>query len=104
MIRIFLLVLLAMAVAGATTPALAGAPIDCPMAAAGMADHEEMGCCTPECAPECAIVCPGAIVPLTSDAVSPLADGRDLAPVRPVDALPSLRPGATDPPPRTTIS
>lgn len=104
MIRAFLMALLAISLASATGPATAGNPADCPMAAAGMADHQDMGCCAPECAPDCAIVCPGAVVPFDSGALPPVPTSRGPTSLRPTDVLPSLGPGATDPPPRTTLS
>lgn len=103
MTRFVLAILLALSLASATGPALAGLSAHCPMAVSGTADHEEMGCCTPDCAPDCALVCPGAVVP---SAVGVTAEPQDRQPamMRPIEVLPSRGPGANDPPPRTTIS
>ena len=101
--RFILAILLAFSLASATGPALAGLSAHCPMAVSGMADHEDMGCCTPDCAPECALVCPGAVVPSAGEVAGEPQD-RQSAAMRPVGMPPSRGPGAADPPPRTTNS
>ncbi len=101
--RFVLAILLALSLASATGPALAGISAHCPMAMSGVSDHQDMGCCTPDCAPDCALVCPGAVVPTAGGVAAESQDRQSMA-VRLVDMLPSRGPGATDPPPRTTIS
>lgn len=101
--RFVLAILLALSLASATGPAFAGLSAHCPMAVSGMADHEDMGCCTPDCAPDCALACPGAVVP-SADAMAAEPQGRQGAMMPPIEVLPSRGPAAADPPPRTTIS
>jgi len=108
--RLFLFVLLVISLASAPGPAFAGAAADCPMAMAsgmsggGIAAHKDMGCCAPACAPNCALACPGAVVPLPGAEIGQVrADGL-LSASRPPFGLPSIDPGAVDPPPRTTTS
>jgi hypothetical protein len=103
MTRLILAILLALSLASATGPALAGTAAHCPMAMTGAGDHQDMGCCTPDCAPDCALVCPGAVVP-SAGGVAAEPQDRQSAAMRPVEMLPSRGPGAADPPPRTTIS
>lgn len=101
--RFVLAILLALSLASATGPALAGISAHCPMAVSGIADHQDMGCCIPDCAPDCALVCPGAVVPSAGGVAAEPRD-RQSAAMRLVGMLSSRGPGATDPPPRTTIS
>ena len=101
--RFLFAILLALSLASAPGPALAGPSHDCPMAGAssGMADHETMDCCTPDCAlaclPAAALPSAGAGVRATEPIAAPSVPSL-------ASALPSISPAAIDPPPRTGIS
>lgn len=99
MTRFLLTILVALSLIGAPGPALAGPAMGCTMdGASGMdGDHDKMACCTPDCA----IGCPAGVVPGGGPYVA--EDEIVAAPLIEVSAraLPSVGPGATDPPPRT---
>lgn len=98
--RLFLLIWLALSLAAAPGPAFAAPAPDCGMASSDMADHQKMGCCTPDCA----LASPAAAV-LPSDLAFPAVDPQPrLTAAAPTEALPSVNPAATDPPPRTSFS
>jgi len=60
-------------------------------------DHEQMGCCTPECA----VTCPPAVLGAGEIGVpETLADTLPTSDLFP-DALHSFDPGTIDPPPRS---
>ena len=60
------------------------------------ADHEEMDCCTAECATPCPpLAFVASATDFTTAAVFEEALSADLA-----DSLPSINPASTDPPPR----
>jgi hypothetical protein len=100
--RILVAFLLAISMAVAPTAAFARPAADVPMAnmPGGMAHHDKMGCC----GPDCAVTSPAAV--LAAEAVGlPAAEPCSMpAAARISGILPSLGPAATDPPPRTIIS
>ena len=97
--KFILAILIALSLIGSPGAARAEPSVSCTMAGAdnGMAaDHEKMGCCTPECAtPAPAAVLPNADV--DGDAVEPVAlvDGQPEP-----GGLPSIILSTDDPPPR----
>ena len=67
------------------------------MGAAGMAlDHEGMDCCTQECA----ISCPSGVLPVDAMIIPDGEDGASPAVQAIAEALHSVEPARTDPPPR----
>ena len=97
--RIILSLLVALSLIGAPSPASAAASQSCSMPGVevGMAaDHEKMDCCTAECATACPSLAFVAIATdFTAAEVFEEALSAELA-----DALPSINPASTDPPPR----
>lgn len=100
--RFFLAILLAISMAGASGPAFAGPPAGCEMARipSGIANHDKMGCCPPECA----VPCPTAMLTTASVDLSAIEPGSVPTTERLANMLPTFGPAASDPPPRTTIS
>lgn len=100
--RIFFALLLALSLFGAPATAFAIPVSDCAMAKStpGMVmDHEEMACCTVDCA----IAAPAAV--LADPALptpQPLTSG-SVAPELRLHVLPSVNPAAVDPPPRGQV-
>lgn len=101
MTRLFLIIWMALSLTVASGPAFAMPAPDCGMASSGMADHNKMGCCTPDCAVACPAV--AVVLPSGSDLsrVDQLAAPSSMPPV---SVHPSIHPAADDPPPRTVIS
>lgn len=103
MTRFILALSIALSLIGSPGPAFAAPSPTCSMPGAAVGspvDHDEMGCCTPDCA----VSCPAAVVPadalpeptvvLTGDATwVPMATG-----------LHSINPAAVDPPPRPSLA
>jgi hypothetical protein len=97
--RLILAVLLMLSLAITPTPAFSASSESCSMSGAEMgmaANHEEMDCCTPECA----IVCPAAVLDDTKFGSAGVYIQR--APIKgvPPAQLHSVNPSAQDPPPR----
>ena len=94
--------LLSPAAAAAAAMESGPAQMECSMAGAdsGMADHEKMGCCKPTC------TAPGAAAVLPSSGVGQdaIADAGPLLLFAGDPMLPSVSPGALDPPPRLHLS
>ena len=103
--RLFVLIWLALSLAFASGPAFAMSKADCPMTAAHhMTKQMGKDCCAPDCAPSCATACPTAVMPHPErTAASTLRNALQLA-AWTANALPSIEPAGTDPPPRTTFS
>lgn len=102
MIRFLLTVLIGLAMAASPGPALAVPSMACAMgeAEAGMVvGHEEMRCCTPDCTASA----PAAVLPSgnADEGSAPQVGAPAL--VRGDLVLPSITPGATDPPPRKRL-
>jgi hypothetical protein len=99
--KIFLSFLLAISMAVAPTTAFARPAADVTMAnmPGGMAHHDKMGCC----GPDCVVTSPAAVL---ADAVDLQAVEPSSLPVaaRAPGIPPSIDPAAADPPPRTTVS
>ena len=91
--------LLSPAAAAAAAMEDGAAQKECSMSVAdsGMAaDHEKMGCCKPTCTAPAA----AAVLPLSDLDPGPLADAVPLLLFPRDSILPSVSPGALDPPPR----
>lgn len=102
MTRFILAILIALSLIGSSGPAFAAPAPDCSMAGAAMggpADHDDMGCCTPDCA----ISCPAALIPPDSlpEPSVLLTSARAWMPK--TSALHSVSPTAIDPPPKPTL-
>ena len=99
LMRLILAILVALSLAASPSPAFTAPSADCSMpgAAEGMApDHEEMPCCTSDCAVSaCAAVLPDGDTGQASGAFKsgPVAAGA-------AGVLPAINPAALDPPPR----
>ena len=98
--KFILAILIALSLIGSPGAARAAPSLSCTMAGADegtAADHEKMGCCTPDCATPA----PAAVLPvgdLNSDPVEPVA----LLDAQPEPGtLPSIILSTDDPPPRT---
>lgn len=100
--RLFLAILLAISMAGASGPAFAAPAADCPMAhmPGGMGDHGKMGCCPPECA----VTCPPAMLAAVATDLQVIEPALLPIAAPAMDLLRSFNPAATDPPPRTGVS
>ena len=104
--RLLAMIVLVLSLALASGPAFAVPKADCPMAESSMSgmSHDEMDCCTPDCAPSCATLCPGALVPSIGRVGSPTEPiGTPLLALSPAP-LHSTDLSSADPPPRTTSS
>jgi hypothetical protein len=100
--RLFLSILLAISMAVAPTAAFARPAADVPMAnmPSGMAHHDKMGCC----GPDCAITAPAAVLAAEAVGLPNVEPCSVPASARATGLMPSFGPAATDPPPRTIIS
>ena len=92
---------LAMIGASATTAVAATAP-ECTMAAmADMeGDHDDMGCCTPECA----TACPAVAISFDGTAMPASLTAPSIAEKGVVSALGSIAPESLDPPPKIHLT
>lgn len=97
--RLILAILIALSLATSPGPAFSAPSAGCSMpgAESGMApDHEEMGCCTAECA----VQCPSAVLLGGDVGDAPFAFVAPPLEMRPTGALSSVNPSGLDPPPR----
>jgi hypothetical protein len=94
--------LLAISMAVAPTAAFARPAADVPMAnmPGGMAHHDMMGCC----GPDCAVTSPAAVLAAVAIDLSNVEPCSVPASAHATGLMPSLGPTATDPPPRIIIS
>jgi hypothetical protein len=100
--RILVAFLLAISMAIAPASAFAQAAADVPMAnmPGGMAHHDKMSCC----GPDCAVTSPAAVLAVEAVDLPAVEPCSIPAAAHVPGVLPSIGPAATDPPPRTTIS
>ena len=103
MTRFILAILIALSLIGGSGPAFAAPEPDCSLAEATMgspADHDSMGCCTPDCA----VSCPAALIPPESlpEPSVQLTETRAWTPK--ASALHSVSPTAIDPPPKPSLA
>ena len=97
--RIILSLLVALSLMGAPSPASAAVSQSCSMPGAevGMAaDHEEMDCCSAECAAPC----PPAALQVSHGDIFAAAVFEEALSAQATDELASVKPASTDPPPR----
>ena len=101
--KFILAILIALSLIGSPGAARAAPSVSCTMAGADegtAADHEKMGCCTPDCATPA----PAAVLPAAD------LDGDPVQPVALLDALPepgslpSIILSMDDPPPRAVFA
>ena len=99
MLKLILAIVIALSLVGSPGQARAAPSVSCTMPGAdtgNAADHEKMGCCTPDCATPC----PSALLPSGALDVAPLEPDAIAVGLPTHSGLTSLNHAAADPPPR----